>query len=413
MGTRQLNRLSARTVASKRRPGLYCDGGGLYLQVTLLGSKTWIFRYRSPRTQKLRDMGLGPVHSVGLPEARGKAAVQRAALASGLDPIEAREQENRRKALEAAKAVTFAQSAASYIESHKAGWRNAKHAEQWTNTLETYAGPVIGLLPVRDVDTELVLRILEPIWATKPETASRLRGRIENILDWAKARGYRAAENPARWKGHLNQLLPTLSRKHRVTHHKAMPFAEVGAFVSKLRGLSCVSARCLEFTILTAARTNEAIKAKPEEFDLTNAAWTIPASRMKAKREHRVALSARAVQIVREMLKLEQDYLFPGTRQGKPLSTMTMLNLLERMGVNVTVHGFRSSFRDWAAERTDFPHEVCEIALAHTIANAAEAAYRRGDLFEKRKNLMNAWANFLDTEHRNDEALVYIRRKAA
>jgi len=410
---RQLNRLSAKTVASKNLPGLYCDGGGLYLQVAASGSKTWIFRFRSPLTQKLRDMGLGPLHSVGLPEAREKAAVQRTALFDGLDPIETRDKESQRKALEAAKAVTFSHCATSYIESHKAGWRNAKHGEQWTKTLEDYADPVIGTLPVQDVDTGLVLKILEPIWAKIPETASRIRGRIENILDWAKARGYRAGENPARWKGHLNQLLPTLSKRNRVVHHAAMPFAEVGAFVSQLRELSGTAARCLEFTILTAARTNEAIKAKPEEFDLTNATWTIPGSRMKAKREHRVPLSPRAVEIVREMLKLEQGYIFPNTRNGESISNMAMLCLLIRMKVKVTVHGFRSSFRDWAAERTAFSHEVCESALAHTISNAAEAAYRRGNLFEKRRTLMDAWADYLDATQCTGEQVVSIRRKAA
>ena len=395
MGTRQLNRLSAKTVAFKKQAGLYCDGGGLYLQVTPTGSKTWIFRYRSPLTQKLRDMGLGPIHSVGLPEARQRAAAKRALIQSGADPIEAREEENRRKAVEAAKAISFSQCAAAYIESHQAGWRNAKHADQWTNTINTYAEPIIGPLPVQDVDTGLVLRILEPIWSSKSETASRVRGRIESILDWAKARSYRSGENPARWKGHLNQLLPALAKKERVTHHAAMPFAEVGAFVSRLRELSSVTARCLEFTILTAVRTNEAINAKPEEFDLTNATWTIPASRMKAKKEHRVPLSSRAEAIVREMLNLNGEFLFPGARQGKPISNMAMLNLRERMRLDVTVHGFRSSFRDWAAERTAFPHEVCEMALAHTISNAAEAAYRRGDLLEKRQKLMQAWSDFL------------------
>lgn len=411
MGTRQLNRLSAKTVATKKHPGLYCDGAGLYLQVASAGTKTWIFRFRSPLTQKLRDMGLGPLHAVGLPEARDKAKAQRAALASGLDPIQARDQESQRKAAEAARAITFANCAASYIESHKAGWSNPKHTEQWTNTLESYAGPVIGPLPVQDVDTGLVLKILEPIWSAKPETASRLRGRIENVLDWAKARGYRSGENPARWKGHLNQLLPSLSKKHRVTHHKAMPFPEVGAFVSSLREMPGVSARCLEFTILTAARTNEVTQAKPEEFDLAGATWTIPASRMKAKKEHRIPLSARALKIVREMLKLEQDYVFPGTRSGTPISNMAMLGLLDRVKVDVTVHGFRSSFRDWAAERTTFPHEVCEMALAHTIPNAAEAAYRRGDLFEKRAKLMGAWADFLAVP-RQDAAVIPLRNAA-
>lgn len=411
MGTRQLNRLSAKTVVFKKRPGLYCDGGGLYLQVTPSGGKTWIFRFRSPLTLKLRDMGLGPLHSIGLPEAREKAAAQRTALLDGLDPIEAREVENRRKALEEAKAVTFTHCAASYVESHKAGWRNPKHAEQWTNTLEIYAEPVIGPLPIQDVDTGLVLKILEPIWSKKPETASRLRGRIENILDWAKARGYRSGENPARWRGHLNQLLPALAKKSRVIHHEAMPFSEVYGFVAKLRASSGASARCLEFTILTAARTSEAINARPQEIDLAAATWTIPASRMKALKEHRVPLSPRAIEIVQELMDLKGEYLFSGPRTGKPLSNMAMLNLLDRMNVHVTVHGFRSTFRDWAAERTAFPHEVCEMALAHTIQNAAEAAYRRGDLFEKRGKLMEAWADFVNTP-RQEGAVIPMRYAA-
>lgn len=329
-------------------------------------------------------------------EARERAVTQRSALLRGLDPIEQREAETRSKALLAAKATTFADCACSYIESHKAGWRNEKHAAQWTSTLETYANPVIGALPVQNVDTPLILKILEPIWAAKPETASRLRARIENILDWAKARGYREGENPARWKGHLSQLLPALAKKSRVVHHAALPFAEVPAFVQKLRAATSISAKCLEFTILTAARTNEAISAKPCEFDLDNGIWTVPANRMKAKKEHRVPMSPRVVEIVREMLAHEGEYLFPGAKASKPMSNMAMLNTLERMNVPVTVHGFRSSFRDWAAECTGYSHEVCEMALAHTIPNAAEAAYRRGDLMDKRRKLMEAWAGFVD-----------------
>jgi integrase len=408
---RQLNRLSAKAVASQKTRGLFCDGGGLYLQVSASGSKTWIYRYRSPLTQKLRDMGLGPVHSVGLPEVREKAAVQRTALINGLDPIQTRKEESQRKSLEAAKSLSFRQCAAAYIESHKAGWRNAKHTEQWTNTLETYVGPLIGSLAVQDIDTPLVLKILEPIWAAKPVTASRLRGRIENILDWAKARGNRTGENPARWKGHLNQLLPALAKKSRVVHHQAMPFAEVGAFVAGVRELSGVSARCLEFTILTAARTGEAIAARPAEFDLDNATWTVPGSRMKAKKEHRVPLSPRAVEIVREMLKAESEWVFPSTHRGKAISNMAMLQLVHGMNIDATVHGFCSSFRDWAAERTAFPHEVCEMALAHTIPNAAEAAYRRGDLLEKRAKLMEAWAEFVNTQ-RQDGAVIQLKQAA-
>jgi integrase len=342
-------------------------------------------------------MGLGPLHSVGLPEARDRAAAQRTALLRGLDPIEAREEEKRQKAMEAAKAVTFSQCAASYVESHRAGWSNRRHGDQWVTTIETYCAPVIGSLPVQEVDTGLVLKILEPIWSTKFATASRLRGRIEHILDWARVRGYRSGENPARWRGHLAQTLPAMATKNRVVHHKAMPFSDVGEFVAKLRGLSSAPARCLEFTILTASRTNEAIRSRPEEFDLANATWTIPASRMKAKREHRVPLSPRAVEIVRELMGLKNEYLFYSPRTLKHISQVAMPDLLERIGVEVTVHGFRSSFRDWASERTAFPHEVCEMALAHTISNAAEAAYRRGDLLEKRRKLMEGWADFIDT----------------
>ncbi|HXF65642.1 MAG TPA: integrase arm-type DNA-binding domain-containing protein [Burkholderiales bacterium] len=396
MSKRQLNRLSARTILTKKRPGLYCDGGGLYLQVTPTGSKTWIFRYRSPLTKKLRYMGLGSVRAVGLPEARTKAAAQRGLISQGIDPISARNEEIERKAMEAAKALTFGQCATAYIESHRAGWKSAKHAGQWTETLNTFAGPIIGTLPVQAVDTGLVLKILEPIWAKLPETASRLRGRIEAVLDWAKARGHRSGENPARWKGHLNQLLPALARKSRAKHYAALPYEQIGEFVTRLRALDSVGALALEFTILTAARTGEVIGAKPEEIDLDKAIWTVPAERMKAGREHRVPLSPRALEIARKMLELKGTYLFPG-RGDKRQSNMTMLAVLKRMGrTDITVHGFRSSFRDWAAEQTAWPREVCEMALAHTITDKTEAAYRRGDLFEKRRALMGAWAEFID-----------------
>jgi integrase len=407
----QIHRLSARTIATKKRRGLYCDGGGLYLQIAEGGTKTWIFRYRSPFTRKPRHMGIGSLNSVGLPEARQSAETQRGLLAQGVDPITARKEEIARKAAEAARTVTFAQCAASYVESHKAGWRNDKHAGQWRYTLETYAGPVLGALPVQEVDPGLVLKILQPIWTTKPETASRLRGRIENVLDWARVRGYRQGDNPARWKGQLQQLLPTLSKKGRVKHHKAMPFAEVAEFITRMRGIAGVPARCLEFTILTVARTGEAIKAKADEFDLERATWTVPASRMKAKKEHRVPLPPRAVAIVREMLDCGGDFVFSALKHTRHISNMAMLKLLDRMQVDVTVHGFRSSFRDWAAERTNFQHELCEMALAHTIPNAAEAAYRRGDLFAKRRKLMEAWADYLAKPQRNS-AVISLRSAA-
>ncbi len=411
---RQLNRLSSRSVATKKLPGLYADGGGLYLQLAPSGdkiSKTWIFRFRSPVSKTDRYMGLGPLHAVTLPEARDKATAQRGLLSQGIDPIAARDKELQRKAAEAARAVTFAQCAKLYIESHKAGWRNAKHADQWTNTIETYANPVIGTLPVQDVDNDLILKFLEPIWTAKPETASRVRGRVEAVLDWAKARGYRTGENPARWRGHLDMLLPRLSKKGRVKHHTAMPFSGVPAFVSRLRTIPGAAARCLEFVILTTARTSEATNAMPEEFDIANATWTIPASRMKAKVEHRVPLSPRALEIAKELLEQKAGCLFPGPRTGKPLCNMAMLQLLDRMEVHVTTHGFRSSFRDWAAERTAFPHEVCEMALAHTINNQAEAAYRRGDLFEKRRKLMDTWADYVNTPAK-DGAVIPMRQAA-
>ena len=395
MGTRQLNRLSVVFVNGRRDPGYYCDGGGLYLQVTGQGSKSWIFRYRDLATRKLRDMGLGSVQVLPLADARKAAGAQRAVLATDVDPITARRVTAQTKALEAARVMTFAQCAAGYIASHAPGWKNAKHGQQWANTLETYCAPLLGAIPVGDVDTGLVLRVLEPIWNIKPETASRVRNRMENVLDWARARGYRTGENPARWKGHLNQLLPANPARQRVRHHKAMPFVHVGAFIAALRERFCSAALALEFTILTAARTNEVLGAMPEEFDLDAAVWTVPACRMKAGKEHRVPLSGRAVEVARAALALGGTFAFPGHRAKRPLSNMAMLNLLERMGVAFTVHGFRSSFRDWAAEQTSFPHEVCEMALAHTISNAAEAAYRRGDLFLKRRLLMDAWATFV------------------
>jgi integrase len=396
MGTRQLNRLSVVFLNGRRRPGYYCDGGGLYLQVTGQGCKSWIFRYRDLVTRKLRDMGLGSVQTLALADARTAAAAQRALLAADVDPIAARRSTAQRKALEAARTVTFAECAAGYIASHAPSWKNAKHGQQWANTLETYCAPVLGSLPVGEVDTALVLRVLEPIWHTKPETASRVRNRMENVLDWARARGYRAGENPARWKGHLNQLLPAKSARQRVKHHKAMPYAQVGAFLGALRERACSAALALEFTVLTATRTNEVLGALPEEFDLDSGVWIVPATRMKTGKEHRVPLSSRAVAIARAAISQGGQFAFSGQRPNRPLSNMAMLNLLERMSVDCTVHGFRSSFRDWAAEQTSFSHEVCEMTLAHTIKNAAEAAYRRGDLFLKRRLLMDAWSDFVE-----------------
>jgi integrase len=384
--------------------GMHSDGGGLYLQVTPSGA-SWLYCFML--NGRSREMGLGPLHSVGLADARRKAEGARRLRAEGIDPIEARKAERAKIALEAARAITFKDAAEKFIEAHRAGWRNAKHADQWSSTLETYVYPMLGSLSVQDIDVPLVLKVLEPIWKTKTETASRVRGRIEAVLDWATVRGYRRGDNPARWRGLLENVLPQRSKVQRVAHHAALPYAEIGAFVAALRKQEGISALALEFTILTAARTGEVIGAKWGEFDLVEKTWTIPAERMKGGREHRVPLSVRALEILAEMKPLAQvalgqdeteAFVFPGGKPGKPLSNMAMLKLLERMGRDdLTAHGFRSTFRDWAAERTSYPREVAEMALAHSIGDKVEAAYRRGDLFEKRRRLMNEWAKFCST----------------
>jgi integrase len=389
---RTIGKLTALAITQAKRRGYYGDGGGLLLQVSANGAKSWVFRFKE--SGRLREMGLGPTHTVSLAEARQKALECRKARLDGLDPIEARRGKRIQTKLDAAKAMTFAACAERYIASHKAGWRNPKHAAQWPATLGTYVFPVFGSLPVQAVDVGLVMKAIEPIWVQKPETAGRVRGRIESVLDWATARGYRQGENPARWRGHLENLLPKKSKVRRVEHHAALPYAEIAAFVAELRQRDGVAARALEFAILTAARTGEVIGAKWDELDLGERLWTVPAERMKAGKEHRVPLSDAALAILEGMRKIRQgDHIFPGSKARRPISNMAMLMLLRRMGRgDLTAHGFRSSFRDWAAERTGFPAEVAEMALAHTVSNKVEAAYRRGDLFQKRRQLMDAWA---------------------
>ena len=406
---RKLQRLSAKFVGNPGVPGYYADGGGLYLQVSDAGTKSWIFRFTLHG--KAREMGLGSARTVSLAEARKKAGASRGLLLDKIDPIAVRDAEHVQRALERARLVTFSTCAERYIEAHQAAWKNAKHISQWENTIKTYCGPVIGELSVADVDTERVTRVLEPIWTTKRETASRLRGRIECVLDWATVRGYRMGDNPARWRGHLDKLLPVLKKKTRVKHHAALPYSEVGAFLDELRGQNGIAALALEFTILTAARTGEVIGARPEEFDLEKTIWTVPASRMKAEREHRVPLSGRAAEIVRRQIERAGEFVFSGRKPAKPLSNMSMLMLLKRMRrEDLTVHGFRSTFRDWAAECTNYPREVAEMALAHVVSDQTEAAYRRGDLFEKRRLLMIEWARHCDK--RPNEVLVLPIRKA-
>ena len=384
---RGMNKLTAMAVKAQSKPGCYADGGGLYLQVSAFGTKAWLFRFM--RDGRARKMGLGPVHTVTLAMAREKATNCRRQLLDEIDPIEARKSRRTKARLETARAMTFRQCAESYIKAHRAGWKNDKHAAQWPSTLAAYVYPVFGELPVAAIDTALVVKTLEPIWTEKPETAGRVRGRIESVLDWAAARGYRDGENPARWKGHLQNLLPAKSKVARVNHHAALPYAEHPAFMADLRARDGVGARALEFAILSATRTTETIEARWNEIDLKAKVWTIPAERMKAGREHRVPLSTRAVEIL-EVLPREAEHVFIADNKSKAL-----LATLKRMGRgDLTAHGFRSTFRDWAAETTAYPAEVVEMALAHTIKDKAEAAYRRGDLFEKRRRLMADWAGY-------------------
>jgi integrase len=394
---RMVGKLTAAAVKNAAHRGYYSDGAGLYLQVGTTGSKSWVYRYKVG--SKLYEMGLGPLHTVGLAEARTRARQCREHRLDGLDPLVVRKAARMQAKLDAAKSMTFTACAEGYITAHKAAWRNAKHRDQWSNTLSTYVEPVFGALPVQVVDTALVMKAIEPIWAEKPETASRVRGRIEAILDWATVRGYRQGENPARWRGHLDKLLPKKSKVRRVEHHPALPYAEIVAFMVELRQQQGVAARALEFAILTAARTGEVIGAHWDEFDLIERLWTVPAERMKAGKVHRVPLPDAALAIVEKMAEIRHsDFVFSGGKAARPLSNMAFLMLLRRLGRgDLTAHGFRSSFRDWAAERTGFPPEVAEMALAHTISNNVEAAYRRGDLFQKRRQLSDAWAKFCAT----------------
>lgn len=389
---RVIGKLTALAVARAKKPGYVNDGGGLYLLVGPSGSKSWVFRYRvGPR---LREHGLGPLHTVGLAEAREKARLCRHQRLEGVDPIEARRDDRARAQIEAAKAMTFKDCSEAYIKAHKAGWRNAKHVQQWPSTLETYVYPVFGSLPVQAIDVGLVMRALELIWTTKPETASRVRGRIESVLDWATARGHRRGDNPARWRGHLENLLPKKSKVQRVEHFAALPYAEMPEFMAELRQQDGVGAKALEFAILTAARTGEALGARWSEIDFKARLWAIPGARMKAGREHRVPLSEPALAILAAMHEVrEGEFVFPGGRANRPLGDSSLLRLLSRMGRgDLTAHGFRATFRDWAGERTNFARDVVEMAMAHTIESKVEAAYRRGDLLEKRRPVMDAWA---------------------
>ena len=379
-GIHRLTQLQVRR-AKKRR--WLCDGGGLYLQQ----GRAWIFRYKI--AGRTRMMGLGPLALVDLAQARELALAARRQLYAGIDPLQSRASVR----AAAAKTITFDDAVGRYLEAHQAAWRNPKHRQQWSNTLATYASPVIGKLSVDAIDTGLVMRVLEPIWTTKPETASRLRGRIESVLAWATVRQFRSGDNPARWTNHLEELLPSRREILPVEHFAALAYRDVPGLIAKLRERSGIVGRALEFLILTASRSGEVLGARWDEIGLAERVWTVPAERMKSRREHRVPLCDRALAILNEMkLYRRNGFVFPSERREN-LGESPMRELLKRLGYKATIHGMRSTFRDWAGEQTNFAREVCEAALAHAIGNKVEQTYRRGDALEKRRRLMEAWAD--------------------
>ncbi|MBO1361923.1 tyrosine-type recombinase/integrase [Acetobacter sacchari] len=390
------NRLTARQVATLK-DGALADGGSLWV-VAKGGSKVWSFRYTSPKTGKRREMGLGSAFDVSLQEARRRATECRQALLDDLDPLEARREEERAAKREAG--VTFREAAERYITEQTPAWRDRKGPSIWLGSLRLNVFPGIGDRAVNTIDTEDVLSVLRPIWNEKTETASRVRGRIEHILDYARTHGWREGENPARWKGHLAAILPAPSKVAKVEHHAATDRKDIARVMAALAASGGIAAKAVRFTCFTAARSGEIRSATWDEIDLDTRVWTVPAHKMKAGREHRVPLSPQAVEVLQEVLVLRDrrfaDLIFPGHKAGRPLSDVALSKALHvaSKSRDVTVHGLRSTFRDWAAEDTDYPHEVAEMALAHAVGNKVEAAYRRGDLFEKRRGMMADWAAF-------------------
>jgi integrase len=387
-------RLTIKRVERLRDPGRYSDGRGLYLQVLNTNNRSWVFRYE--RAGRERFMGLGPVHTLNLHEAREKARKARQLLLEGVDPIDARTDERRARAAAAKKRLTFREAAQAYNDAHERKWGNPKHRAQFLATLKTFAFPVLGDMAVSEIDTPAVLRAIEPHWLSKTETMARVRGRIESVLDWATVRGYRSGDNPARWKGHLGEVLPARSEIAKPVHHPALNYRALPGFVSELRQREGIAARALEFTILTAARTGEVIGALWSEIGFTDKVWTIPAGRMKGGREHRVPLSKPALELLRKLPTEDGNgFVFVGSQPGSGLSSQGMAQVLHRMGrTDISVHGFRSTFRDWAAEQTNFPREIAELALAHNIAGATERAYQRSDVLKKRLALAEAWGRY-------------------
>ncbi len=425
---RLMGKLSAKEVEKKSAPGLYGDGGGLTLQITKAGVKSWLFRYMIEG--KARGMGLGPVHTVSLAEARQKATEARKLLLDGIDPLKAKDERKLEAALAKARLMTFDQCASAYIEAHRPSWKNAKHADQWANTIATYVTPIIGSLPVGEIDTALMVKVLAQkddtgaqFWESKNETATRVRGRIESILGWATTSGFRSGDNPARWRGHLDNLLATISKVQRTKNHPSLPWSRMGAYVEALRKREGMAARAVEFAILTAARSGEVRGATWSEIDIAAKVWTIPAQRMKAKREHEVPLSDAALALLKSLNRMDGcDLVFPGTK-GQSLSDMSLTAVIRRMnseeaiwtdkdGKAITVHGFRSTFRMWAAESTNYPREVAEHALAHQLPDVVERAYQRGTQFAKRAAMMNEWAKFC-ARVRSDADVVPLIGRAA
>ena len=413
MGKRmRTEKLTERKAGQLNKRGYYNDGGGLYLRVAKGGSKQWVFRFTMDG--RLREMGLGSAEILPLKEARLKAHDCRKLRLANIDPIEQRRSQRTTARVNTARVMTFRKCAEGYLEAHWESW-DTRTQQAWAGTLARYAYPVFGDMPVAVVGLDLVLQVLEPIWKSKTKTASRLRGRIESILDWATARTFRQGENPARWRGHLDQLLPQPSKLRKVKHRAALPYAAISAFTVELRQIAGAAARALELAILTAVRTNEVRGARWSEIDFAERVWTIPAERMtKTSREHRVPLSERALEILQEQQQFrESDLVFVSGRTGRPLGSTTLLKLLGHMGRSVTVHGFRSTFRDWAAEQTNFRRDVCEMALAHGVGNQVEAAYRRGDLFRKRQQLMEAWARYCAQPAKTGEKVVALQTRQA
>ena len=402
--------LTAKRIAKLVEPGRYGDGDGLYLQLTEAGGRSWILRFE--RNGRERAMGLGPLHTFNLDEARELARKARQQLRLGHDPIDERKAAKQAQKLEQAKTKTFAECADEYFAFHEGKWNNAKWRSQFKNTMRDYVLPKIGKLSIAAIDTGLVLQVIEPIWKTKTPTADRVRQRLAAVLDWATVRNYRSGENPARWDGHLQHILPAKGALVKTKHYAALPFTEIHDFVSQLRQRNGIAVQALEFLILTAGRTSEITGARWSEIDFQNKTWTIPAARMKAKKDHRIPLSDRALVILQNLPRLN-DFVFAGERDGRPLGQDGMDRTLERMGFKdrATVHGFRSSFRTWASECTAYPHDVCEAALAHTIPEAVVRAYKRTDFFDKRRRLMADWAKYCSTQQHEAATVTPIRAR--